>query len=154
MTFPPIPPFTALTAARKVRILEDIWNSRDPSAVAQMCAVDCLWRGRSLFAQGRSAIGSLLAQKWDREREYRLIKEVWAFQENRIAIRFVNEWCDDGGQWFRSYGNENWEVDDAGLIRRRLASCNDAPIQKCERKYTWPIGPRPREFPSLNDLGL
>lgn len=154
MTLPPVPPFTAMTAARKVRIAEDIWNTRDPAAVANTCTADCHWRGRSYFAQGRAGIVSILAQKWRRELEYRLIKEVWAFRENRIAVRFVYEWCDSDGQWFRSYGNENWEFDNQGLVCRRAASCNDAPIQANERKYDWPIGPRPFDYPSLSNLGL
>ena len=154
MALPPLPPFTAMTAARKVKIAEDIWNTRDPVTVASTCTADCQWRGRSYFAQGRKAIESILAQKWRREREYRLIKEVWAFRENRIAVRFVYEWCDDDVQWFRSYGNENWEFDNQGLVCCRIASCNDTPIKANERKYDWPIGPRPLDYPSLSNLGL
>ena len=150
----PLPPFTALTAARKARIAEDIWNTRDPAAVASICTVDCYWRGRSFFGRGRDSIERILVKKWEREFEYRLIKEVWTFHENRISTRFAYEWCDDDGQWFRSYGNENWEFNGEGLICRRVASCNDAPIQKSDRKYNWPLGRRPPNHPSLSDLGL
>jgi nuclear transport factor 2 (NTF2) superfamily protein len=154
MIFPPLPPFTPLTAARKARIAEDIWNSRDPAAVAKTLTTDCQWRGRAFIFRGRAAIETFLAEKWQREREYRLIKEVWAFHENRIAARFAYEWCDDYGQWFRSYGNENWEFDGEGLICRRIASINDAPIKENERKYRWPIGRRPFDYPSLSELRL
>jgi uncharacterized protein len=154
MTLFPVPPFTPSTAAQKTRISEDIWNARDPAAVANTCTVDSHWRGRALFIRGRAAIESFLVNKWRRELEYRLIKEIWTFQENRIAARFAYEWCDDDGHWFRSYGNENWEFDSEGLMSRRIASVNDSPIKESERKLNWPLGRRPIDHPSLTDLGL
>jgi hypothetical protein len=154
MSRPPLPPFTAATAAQKARMAEDAWNSRDPVRVAQAYTLDSRWRNRAEFLQGREAIEAFLTRKWARELDYRLIKEVWAFQGNRIAVRFAYEWHDDGGFWYRSYGNENWEFDDAGLMRTRIASINDLPIKEEERKYHWPAGPRPANHPALSDLGL
>ena len=151
---PPLPPFTAESASQKVRLAEDAWNTRAPDRVALAYTSDSYWRNRSEFFQGRDAIVAFLTRKWDRELEYRLVKELWAFHQNRIAVRFAYEWHDDSGNWFRSYGNENWEFDDRGLMRRRLASINDAPIQESERKYDWPLGRRPDDHPSLSDLGL
>ena len=154
MTRPPIPPFTADTAAEKARLAEDAWNSRDPQRVAQAYTVDSQWRNRAEFVQGRDQIETFLTRKWARELDYRLIKEVWTHGENRIAVRFAYEWHDDSGQWFRSYGNENWEFDEHGLMRRRIASINDLPIQAEDRKYHWPLGRRPDDHPGLSDLGL
>ena len=154
MTRPPLPPFTAATAAQKARMAEDAWNSRDPARVALAYTTDSRWRNRTEFLQGRAAIEAFLTRKWNRELDYRLIKEVWTFGESRIAVRFAYEWHDDSGQWFRSYGNENWEFDEQGLMRTRIASINDAPIAASERKYHWPPGPRPAEHPSLSELGF
>lgn len=154
MTRPPLPPFTAETAAQKARLAEDAWNSRDPARIAQAYTPDSLWRNRAEFVQGRDAIQALLTRKWVRELDYRLIKEVWAFQGNRIAVRFAYEWHDDSGQWFRSYGNENWEFDGDGLMSRRIASINDVPIVESDRRYHWPLGRRPDGHPSLSALGL
>ena len=151
---PPLPPFTAETAAQKARAAEDAWNSRDPARVALAYTSDSVWRNRAEFFQGREAIQAFLTRKWAKEFEYRLIKEVWAFHENRIAVRFAYEWHDDSGNWFRSYGNENWEFDEHGLMRLRIASINDLPITESERKYHWPLGRRPDDHPSLSDLGL
>jgi len=151
---PPLPPFTAETAARKVRGAEDAWNSRDPERVALGYTVDSQWRNRAEFVEGREAIIAFLHRKWVRELDYRLIKEVWAFGGNRIAVRFAYEWHDDGGQWFRSYGNENWEFNEHGLMYRRHASINDLPIKESGRLYHWPLGRRPDDHPSLSDLGL
>ena len=152
---PPFPPFDAQTAAAKVRLAEDAWNSRDPRRVALAYTPDSVWRNRSEFLEGREAIVEFLTRKWNRELDYRLIKELWAFHGNRIAVRFAYEWHDDAGQWFRSYGNENWEFDERGLMRRRLASINDLPIAAAERKFHWPApGPRPTDHPGLGDLGL
>lgn len=153
-TRPPLPPFTAETAARKARGAEDAWNTRDPERVSLAYTPDSWWRNRSEFFSGREAIVAFLAKKWEREREYRLIKEVWAFHENRIAARFAYEWHDDGGQWFRSHGNEQWEFTEGGLMRRREASINDVPILESERKFHWPQGPRPADHPGLSDLDL
>ncbi|GJD94069.1 nuclear transport factor 2 family protein [Methylobacterium iners] len=153
-TRPPLPPFTAETAATKARGAEDAWNTRDPERVSLAYTPDSWWRNRSEFFSGREAIVAFLAKKWEREREYRLIKEVWAFHENRIAARFAYEWHDDGGQWFRSHGNEQWEFTEGGLMRRREASINDVPIRESERKFHWPQGPRPADHPGLSDLGL
>jgi nuclear transport factor 2 (NTF2) superfamily protein len=150
----PVPPFTAETAALKVRLAEDAWNTRDPVRVAQAYTTDSRWRNRSEFLQGRSAIEAFLTRKWNRELDYRLIKEVWAFRDNRIAVRFAYEWHDDSDQWFRSYGNENWEFDSEGLMCIRLASINDVPIQEGDRKYHWPLGRRPDDHPGLTELGL
>ena len=143
MTRPPLPPFTAESAAQKARLAEDAWNTRDPAKVALAYAVDSIWRNRAEFIRGRAAIEAFLIRKWARELEYRLIKEVWAFRDNRIAVRFAYEWHDDSGNWFRSYGNENWEFDEQGLMRWRIASINDLPIKDSERKYHWPLGRRP-----------
>jgi nuclear transport factor 2 (NTF2) superfamily protein len=153
MSRPPLPPFTALTAPQKARMAEDAWNTRDPARVALAYTTDSRWRNRSEFLQGRAAIEAFLTRKWSRELEYRLIKEVWTFRENRIAVRFAYEWHDDSGNWFRSYGNENWEFDEHGLMRLRIASINDLPIKESERKYLWPLGRRPDGHPSLSDLG-
>ena len=146
MTRPPLPPFTADTAAEKARLAEDAWNSRDPKRVAQAYTVDSQWRNRAEFVQGRDQIEAFLTRKWTRELDYRLIKEVWTHGENRIAVRFAYEWHDDSGQWFRSYGNENWEFDEHGLMRRRIASINDLPIATEDRKYHWPLGRRPARW--------
>jgi nuclear transport factor 2 (NTF2) superfamily protein len=151
---PPLPPFTLESASEKVRLAEDGWNSRDPEKVALAYTVDSYWRNRAEFVQGREAIIAFLTRKWQRELDYRLIKELWAFRENRIAVRFAYEWHDDSGNWFRSYGNENWEFGEDGLMRRRLASINDAPIRESDSKYHWPLGRRPDDHPSLSDLGL
>ena len=151
---PPLPPFTQETAIQKVRLAEDAWNSRDPERVALAYTADSQWRNRAEFPIGRDAIKALLVRKWARELDYRLIKELWAFESNRIAVRFAYEWRDDSGRWFRSYGNENWEFDEGGLMRRRYASINDMPIREDERKFHWPLGRRPDAHPSLGDLGL
>jgi uncharacterized protein len=149
------PPFTFESAVAKVRMAEDAWNSRDPQRVALAYTEDSSWRNRAEFIQGRAAIREFLTRKWNRELDYRLIKEIWAFGENRIAVRFAYEWHDDSGHWFRSYGNENWEFDPAGLMRRRHASINDLPISEAERKYRWAApGARPKEHPDLSALGL
>ena len=154
MSRPPLPPFTARTAAQKVRMAEDAWNTRDPARVALAYTPDSRWRNRSEFLEGRAAIEAFLTRKWNRELDYRLIKEIWTFREDRIAVRFAYEWHDDSGNWFRSYGNENWEFEETGLMRRRIASINDLPIKESERKYHWPLGRRPDGHPSLSDLGL
>ena len=152
---PPLPPFTTAEAAtQKVRLAEDAWNSRDAERVALAYTRDSDWRNRAEFFQGRDAIVAFLRRKWSRELDYRLIKELWGFRENRIAVRFAYEWHDDSGNWFRSYGNEMWEFDGRGLMRRRVASINDAPIRDSDRKYHWPLGRRPDDHPSLSDLGL
>jgi len=151
---PPFPPFTLETAIKKVRMAEDGWNSRDPKRVALAYTVDSVWRNRAEFPQGRDVIESFLARKWARELEYRLIKELWAFDDNRISVRFAYEWRDDSGNWFRSYGNENWEFDDKGLMQKRFASINDLPIAETDRKFHWPLGRRPDDHPGLSDLGL
>ena len=154
MSRPPLPPFTPDTAAEKARMAEDAWNSRDPERVALAYTPDSLWRNRAEFILGRDAIVAFLTRKWRRELDYRLIKEVWANGDIRIAVRFAYEWHDDGGSWFRSYGNENWEFDEAGLMSRRHASINDLPIAPEERKFHWPLGRRPNDYPGLSDLGL
>jgi len=154
MSRPPLPPFNVATAKQKVRLAEDAWNGRDPASVALAYTPDSVWRNRAEFLQGREAIEAFLERKWSRELDYRLIKELWAFQDHRIAVRFAYEWHDDSGQWYRSYGNENWEFDEAGLMRRRIASINDLPISPHDRKYDWPLGRRPDDYPSLSDLGL
>ena len=154
MTRPPLPPYTAETAAEKTRLAEDGWNGRDPRKVAQAYTVDSRWRNRAEFIHGREQIEAFLTRKWARELDYRLIKELWTFAENRIAVRFAYEWHDDSGHWFRSYGNENWEFDENGLMRRRIASINDLPIVEADRKYHWPLGRRPDDHPGLSDLGL
>lgn len=151
---PPVPPFTEETAIQKIRMAEDGWNSRDPQRVALAYSVDSQWRNRSEFLQGRDQIITFLERKWARELDYRLIKELWAFAGPRIAVRFAYEWHDDSGNWFRSYGNENWEFDDNGLMRRRHASINDLPIREEDRKFHWPLGARPAEHPGLTALGL
>jgi uncharacterized protein len=153
-TRPPLPPFTRETAAQKVRMAEDGWNTRDPERVSLAYSADSTWRNRAEFLSGREEIVGFLERKWARELDYRLIKELWAFDEARIAVRFAYEWHDDSGTWFRSYGNENWEFDEYGLMRRRLASINDLPIAEAERRYRWPLGPRPEGHPGLSDLGL
>jgi uncharacterized protein len=150
----PVPPFTLETAAAKVRMAEDAWNSRDPARVALAYTPDSRWRNRAEFFEGRTAIERFLHTKWARELDYRLIKELWAFRENRIAVRFAYEWHDQHGSWFRAYGNENWEFDDDGLMRWRIASINDLPIAEHERKFHWPPGPRPQDHASLSELGL
>ena len=154
MARPPLPPFTAETAAQKARMAEDAWNSRDPARVVLAYTQDSRWRNRAEFVEGRGDIEAFLMRKWQRELDYRLIKEVWAFRDNRIAVRFAYEWRDDSGQWFRSYGNENWEFDDAGLMRIRIASINDSSIAETARKFHWPAGRRPDDHPGLSDLGL
>jgi nuclear transport factor 2 (NTF2) superfamily protein len=151
---PPLPPFTLETAIQKVRLAEDAWNTRDPERVALAYTSNSCWRNRVEFLEGREAIEAFLTRKWQRELDYRLIKEIWSFLENRIAVRFAYEWHDDSGHWFRSYGNENWEFDTHGLMRLRIASINDLPIRQSERKYHWPLGRRPDDHPSLSDLGL
>jgi uncharacterized protein len=153
-TRPPLPPFTRETATQKVRGAEDGWNSRDPEKVALAYTTDSRWRNRAEFVNGRQEIVAFLKRKWAKELDYRLIKELWAYYGDRIAVRFAYEWHDDSGNWFRSYGNENWEFDDHGLMRFRYASINDLPIKEAERKYHWPLGRRPDGHPSLSDLGL
>ncbi|MFA9204315.1 MAG: DUF1348 family protein [Flavobacteriales bacterium] len=151
---PPLPPFSRETAIQKVRMAEDGWNSRDPQRVALVYTTDSTWRNRVEFPVGREQIKALLERKWARELDYRLIKELWAFTDNRIAVRFAYEWHDDAGNWYRSYGNENWEFDDNGLMQRRFASINDLPIKEADRKFFWSLGRRPDDHPSLSDLGL
>ncbi len=153
-SLPPFPPFTQETAAQKVRMAEDAWNSRDPETVSLAYTVDSVWRNRSEFLTGREAIVCFLRHKWERELDYRLIKELWAWQGNRVAVRFAYEWHDHTGHWFRSYGNEHWEFDSSGLMRRRLASINDLAISETDRKYFWPIGRRPDDHPGLSELSL
>ncbi len=151
---PPRPPFSEETAAQKARMAEDAWNSSEPGRVALAYTEDSRWRNRAEFFTGRDAIAAFLTRKWAREQEYRLIKEVWAFHGNRIAVRFAYEFHDDSGNWFRAHGNEQWEFDDHGLMRRRDASINDVPIAAADRKFLWPLGPRPVNHPGLSDLGL
>ncbi|MBT2134571.1 DUF1348 family protein [Croceibacterium sp. LX-88] len=151
---PPLPPFTSETAAQKARMAEDAWNGRDPERVSLAYTPDSKWRNRAEFLEGREAIVGFLQRKWSRELDYRLIKELWAFTGNRIAVRFAYEWRDDSGSWFRSYGNENWEFDEHGLMRLRIASINDLPITEAERKFHWPLGRRPDDHPGLSELGL
>jgi nuclear transport factor 2 (NTF2) superfamily protein len=153
-TRPPLPPFTFKTATEKVRLAEDSWNSRDPEKVSQAYAMNSRWRNRSEFVTGRQDIVAFLTRKWTKELDYRLIKELWAFTGNRIAVRFAYEWHDDSGNWYRSYGNENWEFNDDGLMRLRFASINDLPIKELDRKYHWPLGRRPDTHAGLSDLGL
>ncbi|WP_034296681.1 nuclear transport factor 2 family protein [Herbaspirillum sp. RV1423] len=154
-TRPPLPPFTRETAIQKVRAAEDGWNTRNAEKVSLAYTADSRWRNRADFLQGREAIVAFLAKKWVREQEYRLIKELWAFDGNRIAVRFAYEWHDDSGNWFRSYGNENWEFDENGLMRVRHASINDLPIKESDRKFHWDqAAPRPADHPGLSDLGL
>ncbi|WP_421850824.1 DUF1348 family protein [Novosphingobium sp.] len=154
MSRPPLPPFTAETAAEKVRLAEDAWNTRDPQRVALAYTEDTQWRNRAEFVQGRAAVEALLTRKWTRELDYRLVKELWAHDGNRIAVRFAYEYHDDSGQWFRAYGNENWEFDEHGLMRRRIASINEHPIRADERKLDWPLSRRPDDYPSLTALGF
>ncbi len=154
MSRPPFPPFTTETAAQKARMAEDAWNNRDPARVALAYTPDSRWRNRADFLTGRAEIEAFLARKWVRELDYRLIKEVWAFADNRIAVRFAYEWHDASGAWFRSYGNENWEFDAEGLMQLRFASINDLPIPEAARKFHWPLGRRPDDHPGLSDLGL
>ena len=152
---PPLPPFSLKTATQKVRMAEDAWNGRDPARVALAYTPDSVWRNRAELLQGRDAIQAFLTRKWAKELDYRLIKEFWTFGGDRIAVRFTYEWRDDSGNWFRSYGNENWEFDANGLMRRRLASINDLPIAAADRKFHWTApGPRPADHPGLSDLGL
>lgn len=150
----PLPPFNEETAIEKIRLAEDAWNSRDPEKVALAYTEDCCWRNRAEFVTGRKDIVQLLTRKWTRELDYRLLKELWAFKENRIAVRFAYEFHDDSGQWFRAYGNENWEFDNDGLMRRRIASINEHTISIDERKFHWPLGRRPEGYPELSDLGF
>ena len=151
---PPFPPFDAATATTKIRMAEDAWNTRDPQRVALAYTPDSVWRNRAEFFCGREDIVKFLTRKWNRELDYRLVKELWAFHGNRIAVRFAYEWHDDSGHWFRSYGNENWEFNAEGFMQRRIASINDLPIREEERKYRWPLGRRPDDHRSLSDLGL
>lgn len=153
-TKPPLPPFTLETATQKVRMAEDAWNSRDPDRVVQVYTEDSRWRNRAEFPVGRQQIKEFLQRKWAKELDYRLIKELWTYTDNRIAVRFAYEWHDDANNWFRSYGNENWEFNQAGLMQRRFASINDLPIPSADRLFHWSLGRRPDEHPSLNDLGL
>ena len=151
---PPLPPFTLETAGQKVRLAEDGWNSRNPEKVSLAYSIDSVWRTRAEFITVRDEIVQFLTRKWKRELDYRLIKELWAFHENRIAVRFAYEWHDDSGNWFRSYGNENWEFNENGLMGRRFACINDLPIRESGRKYLWPLGRRPDDHPGLSQLGL
>ena len=151
---PPLPPFTEESAKQKVRLAEDGWNGRDPEKVSLAYTEDTQWRNRSTFVTNRAEAKQFLEQKWAKELDYRLIKELWAFTDNRIAVRYAYEWHDDSGNWFRSYGNENWEFDEYGLMRRRYASINDLPITEAERKFLWPQGRRPDDHPGLSELGL
>jgi uncharacterized protein len=153
-TKPPLPPFTEASAAQKVRMAEDAWNSRDPDRVVLVYTEDTRWRNRAEFPEGRQQVLEFLRRKWARELDYRLIKELWACAGNRIAVRFAYEWRDDSGQWFRSYGNENWAFDPQGFMMRRFASINDLPISAAERKFLWPLGRRPDDHPGLSELGL
>lgn len=153
-TRPPLPPFSPETALQKVRMAEDGWNSRDPDRVSLAYTPDSRWRNRAEFPAGRAEIVAFLTRKWAREHEYRLIKELWAFTDDRIAVRFAYEWRDDAGAWFRSHGNENWAFDADGLMRQRFASINDQPIAEADRLMRWPQGPRPADHPGLSDLGL
>ena len=150
----PVPPFTAETAAQKARMAEDAWNTRDPDRVVQVYTEDTIWRNRSEFPRGREEVRKFLQRKWAKELDYRLIKEVWAFAGNRIAVRFAYEWHDDSGHWYRSYGNENWEFNEQGFMQRRFASINDLPIKAEDRKFHWPLGRRPDDHATLSDLGL
>ena len=154
MTRPPVPPFDLTAAATKARMAEDAWNTRDPQRVAAAYTPDSRWRNRAEFFAGSDAIVAFLQRKWARELDYRLIKEVWAVSGNRIAVRFAYEWHDDSGQWYRSHGNEQWEFDDGGYMRRREASINDVLIAEADRKFRWPLGPRPADHPGLSELGL
>lgn len=151
---PPLPPFNRESAIEKVRLAEDGWNSRDPAKVALAYTEDTRWRNRAEFANGRKHVEEFLTRKWNRELDYRLIKELWAYTENRIAVRYAYEWHDDSGNWFRSYGNENWEFAADGLMHRRFACINDSPIKESDRLFRWPLGRRPDDHPGLSDLGL
>jgi nuclear transport factor 2 (NTF2) superfamily protein len=151
---PPFPPFTPETAAQKVRMAEDAWNTRDPDRIVLVYTPDTIWRNRTDFPLGREEVRQFLQRKWVRELDYRLIKELWACSENRIAVRFAYEWHDAGGQWFRSYGNENWEFDAQGFMSYRFASINDLAIDSAQRLFLWPQGRRPDDHPQLSDLGL
>jgi len=153
-TRPPVPPFDHAAATQKVRMAEDAWNSRDPDRVVLVYTPDTRWRNRSEFLTGREAVHAFLTRKWARELDYRLIKELWATEGSRIAVRFAYEWHDDSGNWYRSYGNENWQFTELGLMERRHASINDLPIAESERLFHWPLGPRPADHASLSDLGL
>ena len=153
-TKPPVPPFTADSARQKIRLAEDAWNSRDPARVALVYTADTRWRNRAEFPVGRDEVQQFLARKWAKELDYRLIKELWACDGNRIAVRFAYEWHDDSGQWFRSYGNENWAFNEQGFMQRRFASINDLPIPARERKLFWPLGRRPDDHPGLTELDL
>ena len=153
-TKPPVPPFNQETAAQKVRMAEDAWNTRDPDRVVLVYTEDTSWRNRAEFPAGREQVRQFLQRKWTKGLDYRLIKELWACSGNRIAVRFAYEWHDDNGMWFRSYGNENWEFNEQGFMMRRYASINDLPIRKSERKFFWPLGRRPDEHPGLGELGL
>ncbi|PKO48065.1 MAG: DUF1348 domain-containing protein [Betaproteobacteria bacterium HGW-Betaproteobacteria-4] len=153
-TKPPLPPFTTDSATQKVRLAEDAWNSRDPDRVVLVYTDDTRWRNRTEFPVGREQVHQFLTRKWQKELDYRLIKELWACTDNRIAVRFAYEYHDETGQWFRAYGNENWEFNEHGYMQRRFASINDLPINASERKFFWPLGRRPDDHPSLSDLGL
>lgn len=153
-TKPPVPPFTEDTARQKVRLAEDAWNTRDPDRVVLVYTPDTRWRNRAEFPVGRDEVHEFLTRKWARELDYRLIKELWACAHNRIAVRFAYEWRDDSGQWFRSYGNENWEFNEQGFMKSRFASINDLPIEASARKFLWPLGRRPDDHPGLSELGL
>jgi uncharacterized protein len=153
-TRPPLPPFTRESAIEKIRLAEDGWNSRDPEKVSLAYTLDTKWRNRVEFATNRQEAKDFLTRKWKKELDYRLIKELWAFTDNRIAVRYAYEWHDDSGNWFRSYGNENWEFNEDGLMHRRFACINDMPITEAERKFRWPLGRRPDDHPGLSDLGL
>lgn len=151
---PPLPPFSFEDAVTKVRKAEDAWNGKNPEAVSLAYTPDSVWRNRSEFLNGRDDIVAFLTRKWEKEQDYRLIKEIWAHGDDRIAVRFAYEWHDDTGQWYRAYGNENWEFDNAGYMKTRHASINDVPISEAERKFHWPSGPRPDDHPGLSELGL
>lgn len=153
-TRPPLPPFTLATAIQKVRMAEDAWNSRDPDRVIQVYTEDTVWRNRAEFPLGRAEVHQFLTRKWARELDYRLIKEIWAFLDNKIAVRFAYEWRDDAGNWYRSYGNENWMFNETGLMMQRHASINDLPIKEADRKFFWPLGRRPDDHPGLTAMGL
>ena len=154
MSRPPLPPFNEQMAKQKIQLAENGWNSRAPEQVALAYTSDCQWRNRAEFIDGREQIIAFLTRKWDREIQYRLIKELWAYQDNRIAVRFAYEYQSDSGQWFRAYGNENWEFAEDGLMTKRIASINEHPITDAERKFHWPLGPRPAEHPGLSELNL
>lgn len=154
MSRPPLPPFDEASAKQKVRMAEDGWNGRDPEKIALAYTTDTSWRNRSQFVKNREEAQAFLDAKWKKELEYRLIKELWAYTDNRIAVRYAYEWHDDSGNWFRSYGNENWEFDEAGLMQNRFASINDLPISEADRKFRWPQGRRPDDHPGLSELGL